>query len=184
MVDFLGHGFSSAATQGVQMAISEDEFKRCMGLWTSGVTVVTSRDGDLIHGMTVSDFTGASLSPPLVVVLCNRDSITTGMIAQGKCFGVNILAADQQEISNRFASKELEHVRFDGVEYDSELTGAPLIKGAAANLDCRLVATHEAGDHLIYVGLIESVRLEGGDPLVHWGGTYHSLEGSGEGESA
>lgn len=161
------------------MAISEEEFKRCMGTWASGVTVVTSRDEDRIHGMTVSDFTGASLSPPLAVILCNRDSITTGMIAKGKCFGVNILAADQQEISNRFASKKFEHVRFEGVEHDSGQTGAPLIKGAIANLDCRLVATHEAGDHLIYVGRIESVSLGGGDPLVYWGGAYRSLKESG-----
>ena len=163
------------------MAISEEEFKHCMGLWASGVTVVTSRDAEHIHGMTVSDFTGASLSPPLAVILCNRDSITTGMIARGKCFGVNILSAGQQEISNRFASKKFEHVRFEGIEYDSDETGAPLIKGAIANLDCKLVATHEAGDHLIYVGRIESVRLDGGEPLVYWGGAYRSLEAPGDG---
>jgi flavin reductase (DIM6/NTAB) family NADH-FMN oxidoreductase RutF len=158
------------------MAITEDEFKKSMGAWPSGVTIVTSRHGEKIHGMTVS------LRPPLAVVMCNRDSITTGMIFDGKCFGVNVLAADQQELSNRFASKKLEHVRFEGVEYETAITGAPLIRGAIASLDCSLEAIHEAGDHLIYVGLIESARVESGDPLVYWKGRYRGLEADWEGE--
>ena len=163
------------------MPISEDEFKRCMGAWPSGVTIVTSRMGDEIHGMTVSDFSGASLSPPLAVVICNRDSITTGMIAESKCFAVNILASSQEELSNRFASKKLEHVRFEGVDYDIAESGAPLIRDAIANIDCSLHATHDAGDHLIYVGLIESVRLQEGDPLIYWNSTYRLLEGKVKG---
>ncbi|HIF97974.1 MAG TPA: flavin reductase [Myxococcales bacterium] len=166
----------------LSMAITEDEFKYCMGAWPSGVTIVTSRHGEKIHGMTVSDFTGASLCPPLAVVMCNRDSITTGMIADGKCFGVNILAANQHELSNRFASKKFEHIRFEGVDYDTAETGAPLIRGAVANLDCRLDATHEVGDHLIYVGLIQSARVESGDPLVYWKGRYRGLEADSSGE--
>ena len=158
------------------MAISEEEFKRCLGAWPSGVTIVTSRAGEAIHGMTVSDFSGASLSPPLVVVLCNRDSITTGMIADGECFAVNVLAADQEALSNRFASKKLEKVRFEGVDYDTGKTGAPLIRGAIANPDCSLSATHEVGDHLVFVGLIEEVRTQPGDPLVYWNGGYRALE--------
>ncbi|HIG00595.1 MAG TPA: flavin reductase [Myxococcales bacterium] len=163
------------------MPISEDEFKNCMGAWPSGVTVVTSRYQDRIHGMTVSDFSGASLSPPLAVILANRESITTEMIAQGKCFGVNILAVDQQGLSNRFASKKLEHVRFEGVDYDTGETGAPLVRGAVANLDCSLHATYEAGDHLIYVGLIESVRVLPGEPLVYWNGRYCGVKSESEG---
>ena len=162
------------------MAITEEEFKRCMAAWPSGVTVVTGCVGDKIHGMTVSDFSGASLAPPLAVVLCKRESLTTGMIAEGGCFGVSILAAGQEEVSNRFASKKLEHVRFEGVEYDVAKTGAPLLSGALANLDCRLTATHEAGDHVIFVGLIESVRIRPGTPLVYWNAGYHELAGEGE----
>ncbi len=166
------------------MPIGEDEFKRSMGAWPSGVTIVTSRSGDDVHGMTVSDFSGASLSPPLAVVLCHRESITTGMIAEGKCFAVNILSASQQELSNRFASKKLEHVRFEGLDYETAETGAPLIRGAIANLDCSLHATHEAGDHLIYVGLIEAVRFHEGEPLLYWNASYRALEAESEGSGA
>jgi len=157
------------------MPIDQDEFRRCLGSWPSGVTIITSRNGDRIHGMTVSDFSGASLSPPLVTLCCNRDSTTTGLIAEGKCFAVNILAADQQELSNRFASKKLEDVRFEGLECETAETGAPLIPGAVVNMDCSLIATHDAGDHVIYVGQIEAARIHDREPLVYCGGAYRSL---------
>ena len=162
------------------MPITEDEFKSCMGAWPSGVAIVTTRTGAEVHGMTVSDFTGASLSPPLVVVLCHRDSITTGMIAEGKCFAVNILASGQDDLSNRFASKKLERVRFEGVSWDTAATGAPLISGALASLDCSLHATYDAGDHLIYVGLVEFLRQETSEPLVFWNSGYRALRNAGE----
>ncbi|MCP5058001.1 MAG: flavin reductase family protein [bacterium] len=163
------------------MPIDTDEFRKCLGSWPSGVAIVTSRSGDRIHGMTVSDFSGASLSPPLVTVCCNRASITTGLIAEGKCFAVNILAADQEELSNRFASKKLENVRFEGIECDAAETGAPLIPGAVVNMDCILVATHDAGDHVIYIGQIEAARIHGGEPLVYCGGAYRTLSGESSG---
>jgi len=158
--------------------IGADEFKDCLARWASGVTVVTSRAGDEIHGMTVSDFSGASLTPPLVSVCCSKESITTGLIARGQCFGVNVLADGQQAISNRFASKKYEHERFVGLDYDQADTGAPLIAGCLVNLDCRLVATYEAGDHLIYLGEIQSTRTRDLEPLVYWSGGYRRLAGS------
>jgi flavin reductase (DIM6/NTAB) family NADH-FMN oxidoreductase RutF len=158
--------------------IGAEEFKDCLARWASGVTIVTSRAGDEIHGMTVSDFSGASLTPPLVSVCCSKESITTGLIARGGCFGVNVLADGQQAISNRFASKKHEHERFVGLDYDQADTGAPLIAGCLVNLDCRLVATYEAGDHLIYLGEIQSTRTRDLDPLVYWSGGYRRLAGS------
>jgi flavin reductase (DIM6/NTAB) family NADH-FMN oxidoreductase RutF len=136
---------------------------------------------DRIHGMTVSDFSGASLSPPRVTLCCNRDSITTGLIAEGKCFAVKFLAADQQELSNRFASKKLEDMRFEGLDWETAETGAPLIPGGVVNMDCSLIAAHDAGDHVIYIGQIETARICEREPLVYSGGAYRVLENaSGE----
>lgn len=160
------------------MAIGPDEFRHSLAAWPSGVTVLTSCSGDQIHGMTVSDFSGASLSPPLVAVCCQLGSLTTDMIAEGGCFGVNVLAEDQQEISNRFASKKLEHVRFEQVSYRLGSTGSPLLDGAVVNLDCRVVATYEAGDHVIYLGEIESSEVHDRKPLVYWRGGYREITGS------
>lgn len=157
------------------MAIGQEEFRHSLAAWPSGVTVLTSCNGSQIHGMTVSDFSGASLSPPLVAVCCQLGSITTDMIAESECFGVNVLAHDQQDLSNRFASKKLEHVRFETVSYRLGETGSPLLDGAVVNLDCRVVGAHQAGDHVIYVGEIESSEVHDRTPLLYWRGGYREL---------
>ena len=154
------------------MPINADEFRAAMGAWPSGVTIITSRSGEQIHGMTVSDFSGVSLDPPLVLVCAARTSVTTSVIQEGRCFGVNVLRADQSELSNRFASKKDEFKRFEGLATFEEKTGAPLLEGALVNLDCRVVAIHEAGDHLLCVGEIESARVHEGEPLLYFRGSY------------
>jgi hypothetical protein len=92
--------------------------------------------------MTVSAFTEVSLEPPLVLVCADRSSTTRPLIDASGVFAVNILARDQEALSNRFASKKEESRRFEGLEYDLGPTGAPLLRGVVANLDCRVVATH------------------------------------------
>lgn len=157
------------------MPISPDEFKQALGRWASGVTIITTRAGDRVHGMTVSDFSGASLTPPLAAVCAAKSSMTTGLIGEGRCFGVNVLAAHQQELSNRFASKKLEMERFVGLETIEFETGAPLLPDAIVNLDCRLVATHDAGDHVIHVGEIVASATREGAPLLYYSGAYRTL---------
>ena len=161
------------------MAISADEFRTAMGSWPSGVTVITARAGDQIHGMTVSDFSGASLDPPLALVCAAKSSVTTGVIEEGKCFGVNILGVDQDAISNKFASKKDEFKRFEGLETFTAKTGAPLLSDALVNLDCRLVAIHDAGDHVLCVGEIEEAEVRDGEPLLYFKGGYGRFSGKG-----
>ena len=156
--------------------ISSEEFKAGMSRWTTGVTVVTARDGGRVHGMTVSDFTGVSLSPPLVLVCAGRDTITREVIAAGRCFAVHVLSAEQEELSNRFASKEFEHERFDGLEIQTGATGAPLLSGAVAVFDCRLESSFEVGDHEVYVGQVEELIIHDREPLVYQGGRYDRLD--------
>jgi len=158
------------------MAIDADEFRAAMGSWPSGVTIVTSRAGEQIHGMTVSDFSGVSLDPPLALVCAAKSSVTTGLIEEGRCFGVNVLRLGQDALSNKFASKKDEFKRFDGVETFEAKTGAPLIRDALVNLDCRVVAVHEAGDHLLCVGEIEEAHIHEGAPLLFFRGGYGRFE--------
>jgi flavin reductase (DIM6/NTAB) family NADH-FMN oxidoreductase RutF len=160
------------------MAINAEEFRAAMGSWPSGVTIITSRNGEQIHGMTVSDFSGASLDPPLALVCAAKTSVTTGVIEEGKCFGVNVLRVDQSALSNKFASKKDEFKRFEGVETFEGKTGAPLLAGALVNLDCRLVAVHDAGDHVLCVGEIEEAHVREGEPLVFFRGSYGRFEPS------
>jgi len=158
------------------MAIDAEEFRAAMGSWPSGVTIVTSRAGDQIHGMTVSDFSGVSLDPPLALVCAATNSVTTGLMKEGKCFAVNVLRSDQDALSNRFASKKDEFKRFEGVETYEGTTGAPLLREALVNLDCRIVALHDAGDHVLCVGEIEHVQINEGEPLVFFRGGYGRFE--------
>ena len=160
------------------MAINAEEFRAAMGAWPSGVTIITSRSGDTIHGMTVSDFSGASLDPPLALVCASKTSVTTGVIEEGRCFGVNVLRVDQDALSNKFASKKDEFKRFEGLETFEGKTGAPLLSGALVNLDCRLVAVHDAGDHVLCVGEIEESHVREGEPLVFFRGSYGRFEPS------
>ena len=157
------------------MAVSLEEFKAAMTRRASAVSIVTSRAGDLVHGMTVSDFAGVSLDPPLVLVCADKTSITTGVIERGRCFAINILSSQQEALSNRFASKKDEYRRFEGLAVQPGITGAPLVPDAVASLDCELVATHDAGDHVIYVGRVVKTVVRELEPLVHYYGAYARL---------
>jgi flavin reductase (DIM6/NTAB) family NADH-FMN oxidoreductase RutF len=159
------------------MTISAEDFKRALSRRASGVAVVTAKEGDRIHGMTVAAFTEVSLSPPLVLVCADKTSNTFPLIRDGGVFALNILARDQQEISARFAAKKDEDKRFDGLEIDIGRTGAPLLRGVAVNIDCRVVASHEAGDHVIYVGEVQEVRSFDREPLLYFRGTYGGFDG-------
>jgi flavin reductase (DIM6/NTAB) family NADH-FMN oxidoreductase RutF len=158
--------------EGFSVAVDAEQFKRALSQWVTGVTIVTARAGDHIHGMTVSAFTEVSLEPPLVLVCADRKSNTHPVIAAGEVFAVNILARDQAPLSNRFASKQDEDKRFDGLAFETGATGAPLIAGTVANLDCRLVAAHAHGDHVVYVGEVVDLRLNDKEPLLYHSGSY------------
>ena len=157
------------------MPIDPDAFKKALRGWASGVTVVTSRAGDKVHGMTVSAFSSVSADPPLVLVCANRASTTHGIIEEGGVFAVNILAAHQQEVSNVFASSKHEDSRLERVGWTEGATGAPIIDEALASLECRVRSAHHEGSHTIYIGQVESVRASDADPLLYYKGGYRSL---------
>jgi len=154
------------------MTISAEDFKRALSRRASGVAVVTTKSSDRVHGMTVSAFTEVSLDPPLVLVCADKGCDTHPVIRAGGVFAINVLAHDQRELSHRFAVKKDEHLRFDGLETDVGRTGAPLLRGVAVNIDCRVVAEHEHGDHVIYIGRVEEVRSFDREPLLYFRGAY------------
>jgi flavin reductase (DIM6/NTAB) family NADH-FMN oxidoreductase RutF len=157
------------------VTISGDEFKQALSRRASGVSIVTTRAGDRVHGMTVSAMVEVSLSPPLVLVCADKASNTLPLIEESRIFAVNLLARDQAALSNRFASKQDEWRRFEGLETDTGLTGAPLLRGVVANLDCRVVASHEHGDHVVYLGTVVEARTFERPPLVHFRSRYGSF---------
>ena len=159
------------------VTISADEFKQALARRASGVSIVTTRSGDRVHGMTVSAVVEVSLSPPLVLVCADKASNTLPLIEESRIFAVNLLARDQEALSNRFASKKDEHRRFEGVPWRRGATGAPLLDGTVAALDCRVVDSHEHGDHVVYVGLVLETRCFERPPLLYFRSRYGSFAG-------
>ena len=157
------------------MSFSQADLKNAYARWATGVTIVTARVDDRVHGMTVSAFTEASLEPPLVLVCIDRGAGTQPVIAEGAVFAVNILARDQEALANRFARNGAEDRRFADLDWKTGATGAPLLAGCIASLDCRLETAHEAGDHIIYVGRVVELHLSDGEPLLFYDRGYCGL---------
>ncbi|MBI2371356.1 MAG: flavin reductase family protein [Deltaproteobacteria bacterium] len=163
------------------MAIDKNEFRRVMGLFATGVTIVTTRSGDRLHGLTANAFCSVSLDPPLVLVCVDHRANSYGLIKESGVFAVNILADDQRPLSDFFASKETENLnRFENVKCRTAVTSAPIIDGCLGYADCRVVAAHEAGDHTIYVGQVEELAMgREARPLIFHRGRYTGLDHQG-----
>ena len=134
------------------------------------------QEGDLRHGMTVSAFNEVSLDPPLVLVCADKASNTKGVIDRCGSFTVSILARGQDAVSNLFADKKREAIRFDGLPCVSGKTGCPRIPEALAWLDCSVTQTLEAGDHVVYIGRVEAVDVADRDVLLYFRGRYGSFD--------
>jgi flavin reductase (DIM6/NTAB) family NADH-FMN oxidoreductase RutF len=153
------------------MAVSKDEFRQAMSRFISGVTVVTSKGEEgSIRGITVSAFSSLSLEPPLVLVCIGKNASLHDHLKEGRHFAVNILASDQEYISRRFASKEDD--RFEGVGYREGATGSPLLEGALAHIECRILHAYPGGDHTIFVGEVEAASVADDNPLAYFRSGY------------
>lgn len=157
--------------------ISSEEFRLALRHFPAGVTIVTIRSGERVHGLTVSAFASVSADPPMIMVIIeNRHHAYTLLEESDAVFAVNILGEDQSELSNRFAWLKDED-RFAQGNWSKAETGAPILVDALAWLDCRIHARYPAGSHTIYVGLIEasSVPQPEAPPLVYWNRGYRKL---------
>lgn len=157
------------------MPINSDEFRAALGRFASGVTIVTTRDNaGRLHGITVSAFCSVSLEPPLILVCIDKSTGSHRALGEIDCFVVNILREDQQFYSDLFAS-QLSH-KFDQVDYAETADGTPILKDTLANMECRLVNSHDNGDHTIFVGEITKSQVRNGNPLIYFHGNYRKLQ--------
>ena len=156
------------------MTLDPEQLRRAMRAWSSGVTIVTAAHGGSQHGMTVSSFTSVSLEPPLIIISLHTESRTHNLVMASGTFAVNILGADQRELSERFAGRlESELNRFEGLDADTLTTGAPLLKGALANLDCRVRQVIPVGMNTLFLAEVVAVRGDGdGQPLLYHNHRY------------
>ncbi|MDO8616167.1 MAG: flavin reductase family protein [Dehalococcoidia bacterium] len=159
------------------MSPSEEEFRRVMGRFATGVTIVTTAlDGEK-HGMTANSVTSVSLEPMLVLVCVDKAADTHDILRRAGIFAVNILSADQAHLSEKFAKKEFENAHgLDEIPHHAAATGAPVIDGCLAYLDCRTLAEHHGGDHTIFIGEVLDAGQSAGEPLLLYNGRYGGFE--------
>jgi flavin reductase (DIM6/NTAB) family NADH-FMN oxidoreductase RutF len=154
-----------------------ESLRRAMRRWVAGVTVVSSTFNGELHGMTVSSFTSISATPPMILVSLERGSRTHAVVSQSGFFGVTLLASGQDALSDRFAGRTgLESDRFSGLETFSLVSDSPLIPGALAYFDCRVVEAVDAGTSTVFLAEVMAAQsIDDGEPLVYTDRTYRRL---------
>jgi flavin reductase (DIM6/NTAB) family NADH-FMN oxidoreductase RutF len=162
------------------MALTKEEFRRVLGHFGTGVTIVTITDEEgKPYGLTVNSFTSVSLDPFLVLICIDHSAQGYSQFAVGKYFGVSILTEEQQELSNRFADRMITN-RFENLHYLEGRTGVPLLANSLATLECRIIQAYPGGDHTIFVGAVEVTSSNEGRPLMFYRGRYTKLLLEGE----
>lgn len=161
-----------------QQVFSSRELRDALGLFATGVTVITTHGGGHPYGMTANAFSAVSLDPPLILVCVRKGSEGSALIQQSGVFAVNILSAEHEPISRHFAARDRPRgaAAFQDIPHQHGVTGCPVLKGVAAHMDCRLAASHEAGDHDVLIGEVLSISMNSGaQPLVFHQGRYAYL---------
>jgi flavin reductase (DIM6/NTAB) family NADH-FMN oxidoreductase RutF len=139
------------------------------------VTVVTT-DGEAgSHGLTANAVASLSLDPPLVLVAVDKKAHSLAYMKTNRCFAINILRLDQEEISRRFATPGPKD--FGGLDHTRAETGAPILADAIGYVDCKVVDILPGGDHEIFVGEVVGGEHRGGEPLLYYSGGYRRLQG-------
>jgi len=156
------------------MALNTTDFRKAMGCFATGVTVITvDQDGE-IHGMTANAFTSVSLDPPLVLVCVDHRARTHAHLHARKRFGVNVLNSNQQAISEYYArsAEAHQHPEAAGARFERTAHGTPVLEDALAYLECRLHKAQPAGDHTIFIAEVEHVEMREGEPLLYFRSQY------------
>jgi flavin reductase (DIM6/NTAB) family NADH-FMN oxidoreductase RutF len=155
-------------------SFSSQEFRTALGMFATGVTIVTARtpEGRVI-GLTANSFNSVSLDPPLVLWSLSQAAASLPAFRAGSHYAINILAADQKPLAERFALKGSD--RWNGVSFTEGMGGAPLLAGAAATFECFNRSRYEEGDHVIFVGEVERCGWrQGASPLLFHGGQFYT----------
>jgi len=156
------------------VTIDLQELRRVMGHFATGVTVVTTKDGeDTPFGLTANAFASLSLDPPLALICVDKAAQCYSCFEGSKIFAINVLGEEQEEISRRFATKGAQ--KFNGIPWHKSESGLALLDGAISHIECKVVYSYDGGDHTIYVGEVLRAKTTGERPLIFFRGKYHRL---------
>ena len=160
----------------LNMPVTADEYRNAMSRFASGVTVVSTKDADgKLHGITVSAFCSVSLSPPMVLICIEKMTTSHHAFEESGVFVVNILNETQSWVSEKFADPLTD--KFEGVDFTLGLEGVPILDNVLASLECRITFSYHGGDHSIFVGQVENVKVGEGEPLIHFRSRYGTIAG-------
>ena len=150
-------------------------FRSTMGRFATGVTIVSASNGDgLPHATTVNAFLSVSLDPPLVLVSLGNHSRMNTLLSLGKRYGINLLATSQEQYSRHFGGRPIEGLQVNW--HPREENDVPLLDDSLAHIVARVVDIHPAGDHLLYISQVESLRYWERHPLLFFSGKYKQIE--------
>jgi flavin reductase (DIM6/NTAB) family NADH-FMN oxidoreductase RutF len=160
------------------MSLDAAEFRKAMGCFATGVTIITLDLEGEVHGMTANAFASVSLDPMLVLVCVDRRAATHAHLHSKKRFGINVLCEDQRAISEYYARPTRTHAQAEqeaGARFDRTAQGTPMLRGALAYLECRLHSAQDAGDHTIFIAEVEDAVVREGQPLIFFRGKYRGV---------
>ncbi len=160
--------------------VTSESFRHVMQHFGRSVTIVTTCKDRLVWGMTATAVCGVSQCPPVILACVSRNCRTHSFIRDSGVFAVNLLRCGQEHLAERFAGRHPESSeRFDGLEFQTVVTGAPVLKDCLVFADCRVVDWCGCGDHSVFVGYVEAAeQLNSGSPLVRHMGRYTKFEGA------
>jgi flavin reductase (DIM6/NTAB) family NADH-FMN oxidoreductase RutF len=162
---------ASRDTPGSIPAFTDREFRDALAQFATGVAIICAPGpGDQFVGFTANSFNSVSLDPPLVVWSLNRRATSLAAFEGAGHYAINVLALDQADLARRFSRPHAD--RFAGVDYRLGLAGAPLIEGCVAWFECRHHAQHRAGDHVLFIGAVETCSRRKGAGLVFHHGRF------------
>ena len=157
------------------MAIESGDFRKVLGKYPTGVTLVSSKDDQWPFAMVIGSFGSVSLDPPLVQFMPAKESGTWLRIKKTGRYCVNVLGEHQLDLSNSFFNKDKDP--FEAIHWSESTLGSPIIEGCVAWIDCLIGDVHEAGDHYIVIGEVKAIGATEKDegPLLFLGGAYGSF---------
>lgn len=158
-------------------SVEPTQFKTAMRRIASTVTVITSASGAAMNGMTATAVCSVSATPPCLLVVVNRSNRSHGLIEEAGIFAVNVLSENQDGLADHFAQKSVQP--FDKITYRRGITGAPLLAGCVASLECVVESQTRSGTHSIFVGRVVDTAAHDTQPLLHVRGTFARLASDG-----
>ena len=155
--------------KNTNLPIDDERLRLALGHFLTGLTIVTVTNSDgLPYGLTVNSFNSVSLSPPLILWSLDRRNEHLKIFQDARGFAVNIMASTQVQLCERFANSDQE--RFTNCDWSYGKFGQPVLNGSLVNMECKQWAEYDGGDHCIFVGEVQSIKIGGGMPIAFYQG--------------